>query len=565
LLAGSWYASPSALGTGNGSIASPWHLQIALTNPAAAIQPGDTLFLRAGTYRGPFISALSGTANNYVTIRSHPGEWAVITDGQTGTLLTNLPAAGGVASNVRIAGSELWPLGTILLAGTEQWRLYIKSGTNWSVERGHNGSTPTTHASNDVLLVMGDIITQNGSYVRFQDFEITSLLTTNRVVGTSRIIGSGLNLPSGRNGNKAINLVIHNTGHPAIGFWNQGDGGEINGCLMWGTAMYDNNGTWIRGASVYAQNHTGLVYLKNNIVFRNGTEGMQAYGTAARVNGFRFINNITMQNAIGYGIAVWNAGVPMTNNACWTNYHGLDGQIWGYTSASNRQMSVLGNVLVKPPTLFLKNHISGEMKWNSLFYDGRGVNNGMLVFSYPEFGFTNMTFDINHNAYAYTNHATDLFGRTTLDFPPGSGKRTFSQWQSELGFDAASSFQAGFPEYLKVVAQPLDYDPNRWHVCVVNTTTATNATLDLASLGFTGTQRWQLRDAQNYFTVIDSGTGNGTISLPLTLTNVAEIPGVTNFVNKHTNVDEPGLFNAFVLQRLPGIGPPSNLRPVPPP
>ena len=73
------------------------------------------------------------------------------------------------------------------------------------------------------------------------------------------------------------------------------------------------------------------------------------------------------------------------------------------------------------------------------------------------------------------------------------------------------------------------------------------------TLGFTSGQRYVLRDAQNYFTELTNATWTtGPINLPLWKTNVSEIPGVTNFVNKHTNVNEPGLFNAFVLTRSTG-------------
>ena len=63
-----------------------------------------------------------------------------------------------------------------------------------------------------------------------------------------------------------------------------------------------------------------------------------------------------------------------------------------------------------------------------------------------------------------------------------------------------------------------------------------------------------LRDAQNYFVTIASGTysGTGSLAMPLTLTNVSSIAGtITHYSNKHTNVDSPGLFNAFVLVRIP--------------
>jgi hypothetical protein len=58
------------------SVSTAAELQAALR--AASIRPGDTIYLRQGTYQGSFTSKLAGTAERPITIRSRPGEWAVI-------------------------------------------------------------------------------------------------------------------------------------------------------------------------------------------------------------------------------------------------------------------------------------------------------------------------------------------------------------------------------------------------------------------------------------------------------------------------------------------------------
>src|SRR4051812_16130158 len=47
----SWYASPKGLPTGHGTPSRPWDLQTALSGGNGRIQPGDTVWLRGGTYR----------------------------------------------------------------------------------------------------------------------------------------------------------------------------------------------------------------------------------------------------------------------------------------------------------------------------------------------------------------------------------------------------------------------------------------------------------------------------------------------------------------------------------
>jgi len=270
--AADWFAAPDATIGGDGSLEKPWPLQVAFNNPASAIHPGDTLCLRGGTYHGPFISHLNGTADNYITVRSAPREWAIIKDPLNGLLSTNLSSASGRVDNVPVIGSEYWPNGTAGIVGVETMYFYDKQGTNWSIGRGWNGSSVTSHSVGDTIKPNMDFMSQYGSYVMFRDFEITSDLSTNRVVGMSNWLGTGLNLLAGP-GNKAVDLIVHNVGHPGIGFWNQRDGGEVNGCIVWGNGIYDNEGTWVRGGGIYAQNDAGLVEIKNNIFFRNFRAG----------------------------------------------------------------------------------------------------------------------------------------------------------------------------------------------------------------------------------------------------------------------------------------------------
>lgn len=80
-----WYVSTN--GTGNGTLGNPWFLQAAFTN-SSAIQPGDTVWLRGGTYFPTVTNAtlgdlgwaplFAGATNNPITIRSYTNEWAAI-------------------------------------------------------------------------------------------------------------------------------------------------------------------------------------------------------------------------------------------------------------------------------------------------------------------------------------------------------------------------------------------------------------------------------------------------------------------------------------------------------
>ena len=71
-----FYASPQGSSTGDGSLSDPWDLQTAVNN--SVVGPGDTIWLRGGTYKGLFVSRIGGTPEAPIIVRSFPGEWAKI-------------------------------------------------------------------------------------------------------------------------------------------------------------------------------------------------------------------------------------------------------------------------------------------------------------------------------------------------------------------------------------------------------------------------------------------------------------------------------------------------------
>src|SRR3954451_14072417 len=49
----SFYVTTNGTSSGNGSMSSPWSLAYALNSPSS-IRPGDTIWVRGGTYNGEF-------------------------------------------------------------------------------------------------------------------------------------------------------------------------------------------------------------------------------------------------------------------------------------------------------------------------------------------------------------------------------------------------------------------------------------------------------------------------------------------------------------------------------
>ncbi len=76
-LATDYFVAPTGSVAGDGSFTSPWNLSAAFAHPPA-VQPGDTIWLRGGTYNGPFTSLLTGAPGLPIVVRQLPGERATL-------------------------------------------------------------------------------------------------------------------------------------------------------------------------------------------------------------------------------------------------------------------------------------------------------------------------------------------------------------------------------------------------------------------------------------------------------------------------------------------------------
>src|SRR2546422_8664311 len=71
-----YYVTPGGSASSSGGASSPWDLATALSGGGGRVQPGDTIWLGAGTYQGAFTSTLTGSAGSPIVVRQYPGERA---------------------------------------------------------------------------------------------------------------------------------------------------------------------------------------------------------------------------------------------------------------------------------------------------------------------------------------------------------------------------------------------------------------------------------------------------------------------------------------------------------
>lgn len=561
----SYYVANNAATNGDGSVNNPWPIYTAFNTNA--IHSNDIIYLRNGLYRGNF----NAYNLNGVTVRSYPGEWAQLTDGALGILLNSCDTT---TNKIIMSGSELWQPAQVIFVGTELMQLSATSGspTNWIVNRGWgttNVGVGLTHNAGSIALVTSPIIQLvNCTNSIWRDLEIFGTTTTNRNVGTNWWNSEGIDCAINSPGTKLIDLIVHDTGHPGIGFWSQGDA-EINGVIIYGCGMYDYSPSYAggigtpRGSPIYAQNESGFTVVKNIITFRNFTSGGKIYGETGPVIGWKWQDSISFQSAPGEPTFESSSGSTGTSNIWFTGNIMMGRPMMSYASLSNSALYFYSNDIVNG-WFNLSEHTSSYLTNNNIMLP---INAGALASPISSSNTTTnrnkLNIAWNNNTYyvasngspsQFTFHSADVtnainsFGGGILDFVDGT-----NSWSAWSGFDSNSIWLTNWPVRMTTRVYPSDYDTNRWFINVIQNGTGSNTVnFNLSYLGIHSGESYDLRDVQNYFTSIANGIydGSSSISLPLTLTNVSSVNGtITHYTNESTNVKYPALFNTFVLLR----------------
>jgi hypothetical protein len=101
-----WYVAADARDEGTGTLQSPWTLPTALAGgrSESRVRPGDTIWVRGGTYRGTFTCHLAGESGKPILLRNYRDERVTLdAHGAHSSGLSVAPQS----SNVWIWGLEL--------------------------------------------------------------------------------------------------------------------------------------------------------------------------------------------------------------------------------------------------------------------------------------------------------------------------------------------------------------------------------------------------------------------------------------------------------------------------
>jgi hypothetical protein len=147
------YVSPSGSASAPGTLKQPMRwLQTALNR----VQPGDTVYLRGGTYSGYYYLGRDGTAEKPIVIRGYPGEEAVIAG------RFRIDASHLVVSHLVFdqTGSGVHDVSIYMYTGDDDWIAY-----NEIRHSGYSGILVDSGAER--LKIVGNWIHDNGSNIRW--------------------------------------------------------------------------------------------------------------------------------------------------------------------------------------------------------------------------------------------------------------------------------------------------------------------------------------------------------------------------------------------------------------
>lgn len=467
-----FHISPTGTPRGTGAADAPWDLGTGLA-AFKIVQPGDTVWLHGGTYRGGFTSQLTGKPEQPVVIRGVAGERATIDtlprDERDNGLLA-ITGADAIYRDFEVMCSE--PLRKSKFPGS--WPADIRRGN---------------------VFVRADRVS-------------------------------------------LVNLVLHDL-DSGVGFWEQGESGEVNGCLVYYNGW--NGPDRAHGHAIYAQNSRGTKRLVDNIVFDQFGYGIHVYGSKkASLKGFEVAGNIAFGNGslspednhspgimiggespaeriavrdnvvvgggirLGYPWGTTNEDVVVSGN--YTDF--------GLVVRDFRKATVTGNTVVAPSTV-----ISLEAADRLLITGHKWSDNDYYV-------------------------SDGRWGDCSIIEQGKSRGLTYAEWQQQTGLDEHSKFTKGNPSQLRITVRPNAYERGRANIAIVNPESLPSVEVDLSKALQPG-QVFRIVLAQDFFgpSIVTGKYDGKPVSIPMQARDVPRPVGMSDFKLRETLPK----FGAFVV------------------
>jgi hypothetical protein len=307
---------------------------------------------------------------------------------------------------------------------------------------------------------------------------------------------------------------------------------------------------------MYIGNNAGTKLVKDCLVFDNAGLGIQSYSANPtsqqkniQIEGNTVFNNgaITLEDQNSTNILVGGeVGISAERITVINNYIYDDASVapnkskglrLGQTDRNNKDAIVKDNYIACRVPVSILWWQSVEFRDNTIYTQGTSGNVQVPV------GLNPSSYQWDNNVYISGRYQGPIF---TFSNNSGLNKNAWRR----IGFDNNSKvIQDALlrPAGGKVFVRPNRYECDRGNITVFNWDQKKFVTVDVYGLGFKFGDKFEVRDAQNYFgPAVVRGTYDGNpISLPMNLTEVARPIGNVERLPNHTSPE----FAAFVIKR----------------
>jgi hypothetical protein len=470
---------------------------------------------------------------------AYAAEWHVSPDGMPGgdgSLVRPWDLATGLAQPVAVhPGDVIWLHGgtyrggfTSTLTGTAERPITVRQAAG---ERATIDCRPRDARDSGLFSV-------RGAHTTFWGFEITcsDLKRETAIAGPWPVDIRRGGVDCRASHIRFVNLLVHDC-DCGFGFWAEGEGGEISGCLIYHNGWKGPDRG--HGHAIYTQNRVGTKRLVDNIIFGQFGYGIHAYGSEkAALKGFHIEGNIIFDNGLPAGEAsgaiMVGGGTPVERAAIIDNaVHGGEvtcGYTWGTRSDD---VVVTGNYLAGG--LRVRDFARATVTGNTLVTANRLV----ALESPGGLDLAGTTWD--RNTYAWTGKQWSAY---QIEERGKTRGLTFAEWRTATGLDTASTYATTAPTATRAIVRPNPDEPGRAHIAVFNWANEDAVMVDLAKILPAGA-RYRIVSAQDiYGAPVVAGIADGhPVRIPLVNLPVSApigLPAPTPRV-------EPASFAAFVV------------------
>lgn len=355
--AATWYVATTGNDGNPGSSAQPW---LTLQKAADAVQPGDTVMVRAGTYVG-FRSKRGGSAGLPITFRAETGAAVVVSgpgpqswhgsviclegdeDAAHGWWVIDGFAVTGATSSagIDIRGYDTRPITHVTVRNchchhNQKWGIFTSFADDFTAEDNECDHSAVEHGiyhsnSGDRAVIRRNVAHDNNAggiqinadpSMGGDGISSECEVSFNVAYGNGTAGGAAINLASVRN-SLICNNLLYNNRAGGIALWDDGQGVEWgckNNRILFNTVHMPSAGRW---AVNMINGSTGNVVRNNILLHDGGRGGLET--DAASVAGL--VSDYNVQHQVSYDDTFLSL-------AQWQSQYGQDPHSQDHTAAA---------------------------------------------------------------------------------------------------------------------------------------------------------------------------------------------------------------------------------------